>query len=95
MNTGGLTKINQLLQKLPSDSLFFSTWMNENGISYELQRHYRKSRWLTSLATGVMIRTGDKPTLFSALSCLYGQIDKRLHIGALSALELLGYSHFV
>jgi hypothetical protein len=37
MNTEGQTKINRLLQKQPSGALFFSSWMYENGISYELQ----------------------------------------------------------
>jgi hypothetical protein len=69
--------------------------MYENGISYELQRRYRESRWLTPVGTGVMARTGDKPTLYGALSSLNQQTDKHFHIGALSALELAGYAHYV
>jgi hypothetical protein len=95
MNTVGLTKINQLLQKQPSGALFFSSWAYENGISYELQRRYRDSRWLMPIATGVMIRTSEKPTLYSALSCLNNQTNKHFYIGALSALELAGYAHYV
>ena len=29
--------------------------MKENGISYELQRRYRVSKWLTPVGTGVMV----------------------------------------
>ena len=95
MNTDGQTKINQLLQMQPSGALFFAGWMYENGISYELQRRYRQTRWLTPFGTGVMIRTGEKPTIYSALSCLNKQTGKRFYISALSALELAGYSHYV
>jgi hypothetical protein len=95
MNGVKQTKINLLLQQLPSGALYFSSWLNDNGISYSLQEKYRKSGWLTAIDKGVMYRTGDKPTLFSALSCYNNQLNKRLHIGALSALELQGTMHYV
>jgi hypothetical protein len=72
MNTDATTKINRL-QKQPPSTLFFSSWMYENGISYELQRRYRETRWLTSISTGVMICTGDEPTIYGVLSCLNKQ----------------------
>ena len=95
MNTTRQTKINSLLQQLPSGALYFGAWLNENGISYFLQRHYRNSQWLTAIDKGVMYRTGENPTLFSALSCLNNQMNKRFHIGALSALEMRGFAHYV
>jgi len=95
MNAVRISKINQLLQRLPSGALYFSSWMYKNNISYELQRNYRNSGWLTSLSEGVMYRTGQKPTLFGALSCLNYQMKKPFYIGALSALELKGYAHYV
>lgn len=95
MNTTGLTKINSLLQKLPSGALYFGSWLNENGISYSLQRHYRNSQWLTAIDKGVMYRTGEKPTLFSALSCFNTQLNKKFHIGDMSALEMRGFAHYV
>ena len=95
MSADTSTKINQLLRKLPSGSLFFSSWMRENGISYELQRRYRDSKWLTPVGAGVMIRTGENPTIFGALSSLNKQAGKHFYIGGLSALELAGYTHYV
>jgi len=95
MNTIGQTKINSLLQKLPSGALYFGSWLKENGISYFLQRHYRDSQWLTAIDKGVMYRTGENPTLFSALSCFNSQLNKKFHIGALSALEMRGFAHYV
>ena len=95
MNVKGQTKINSFLQKLPPGAICFASWLNENGISYTLQQHYRDARWLTAIAPGVMYRTGDKPTLFSALSCFNSQLRKKLHIGALSALGMRGFAHYV
>ena len=88
-------KINQLLRKLPSGSLFFSSWMRENGISYELQRRYRDSEWLKPLGAGVMVRTGENPSIYGALSSLNKQTGKHFYVGGLSALELAGYTHYV
>lgn len=95
MSTDKSTKINKLLRKLPSGSLFFSSWMKENGISYELQRRYRESDWLTPVAPGVMARAGEAPTLFGALSSFNKQTGKHFFIGGLSALELSGIAHYV
>jgi hypothetical protein len=95
MNTTGQTKINSLLQKFPSGALYFGSWLNENGISYSLQRHYRNAQWLKAIDKGVMYRTGEKPTLFSALSCFNSQLGKKFHIGAMSALEMRGFAHYV
>ncbi len=95
MNTNGQTKINLLLQKFPQGALYFGSWLNKNGISYFLQRHYRESKWFTPIDRGVMYRTGEKPTLMSALSCMNFQLNKRFHIGAMSALEMRGFAHYV
>ncbi|HPW65880.1 MAG TPA: type IV toxin-antitoxin system AbiEi family antitoxin domain-containing protein [Salinivirgaceae bacterium] len=95
MSTIKQTKINSLLQKFPQGALYFGSWMNQNGISYFLQRHYRNSQWLTAIDNGVMYRTGEKPTLYSALSCFNTQLNKNFHIGAVSALEIRGIVHYV
>jgi hypothetical protein len=95
MNTNTPTKINQLLQKVPRGGLFLSSWMYKNGISHELQRHYKKSQWLKPLDTGIMARTGEIPTIFGALASLNEQGNKHFTIGAMSALEMQGFSHYL
>jgi hypothetical protein len=95
MNTNVPTKINRLLQKVPRGGLFLASWMYENGISRELQRHYKKSQWLTAIDTGVMVRTGEIPTLTGALASLNEQDNKHFVVGAMSALEMQGFSHYL
>lgn len=89
------SKLNQLLQKVPSGALFLSSWMKQNNIPYSLQHRYINSMWLTPVASGVMVRTGEKPTLNGAIYSLNTQLKKNISIGAMSALDLLGYSHYV
>jgi hypothetical protein len=69
--------------------------MYKNGISRELQRHYKKSQWLTVIGTGVMVRVGEMPTIFGALASLNEQGNKHFTIGAMSALEMQGFSHYL
>ncbi len=95
MNTRLPTKINRLLQKVPSGAVYLSSWMNRNGVSYNLQRHYKDSAWLTPLSSGVMVRTGESPTIYGALYSLNTQGGKHFSIGAMTALEIAGYSHYV
>ena len=88
-------KINKLLLSGTPNGLFFSKWLKENGYSYQLINKYRKSGWLTSLANGVMYRTGDSLSAYAALQCYNQQLDKDVRIAAHSALELLGFNHYV
>jgi hypothetical protein len=42
-----------------------------------------------------MVRTGDSPTIYGALSSLNKQTGNHFYVGGLSALELAGYTHYV
>ena len=72
-----------------------ASWMYKNGISHELQRYYKQSQWLSAIGMGVMVRTGETPTLFSAFASLNEQDNKHFTIGAMSALEMQGFSHYL
>jgi hypothetical protein len=95
MNVTDISKINSLLQKLPKGALYFASWLNEQGISYSLQQTYRESNWFSHFAQGVLFRSGETPTLYAALSCANTQLNKQFRIGALSALDLKGFSHYL
>jgi len=95
MNVNDISKINLLLQKLPKGALYFASWLNDQGISYSLQQSYRNSQWFSTFAKGVMYRTGEKPDIFGALSCFNNQLGKQFRIGAQSALDLKGFSHYL
>lgn len=88
-------KLNQLLQNWQPGGLFFSSWLNKNGYSNQLIHKYRLSGWFSTLSKGVLYRTGDKLSAYSALSGLKVQLNKSFYVGAHSALELFGFNHYV
>jgi hypothetical protein len=95
MSTKAETKINKLLQSLPSGIVVFASWLNKNGYSHDLLQKYLRSRWLTPLGRGAYIRTGDKIDIYGAIYALQKQLNKEIHVGGVTALSLQGYSHFV
>jgi hypothetical protein len=88
-------KLNLLLQDTNPGKIYFSEYLKQKGYSDQLLKQYRRSGWFAALSKGVMYRTGDRPTIYSALSCLNAQQNKHFHVGAMSAIEIYGYSHYV
>ena len=89
------TKIKKILTSVPQDSLLFSSWLAEQGIDRKEQTLYVRSGWLERIAKGVYKLEGSAPTLFGAVASYNAQLGKKCHVGASSALDLRGYSHFV
>lgn len=88
------TKINKLLQAIPQNALLFSSWMSEKDIDTKEQSCYVKSGWIERIAHGVYKVAGSKPTLYSALHSYSSQLSKDYNIGAVTALDLRGFSHY-
>ena len=89
------TKIKEILGLVPQDSVLFSSWLSSQGIDRKEQTQYVRSGWLERIATGVYKIDGYAPTLYGAVASFNSQLGKRCHVGASSALDLRGYSHFV
>lgn len=95
MSVNSQSKINLLLQEVPQGALYLTSWMTQRDIPHSTQHRYIESGWLTPIGTGAMVRTGDTPTLYGAIYSLNKQAAKNISIGAMSALEIHGYSHYV
>ena len=95
MSTYKQTKINQLLGSQPSGVVFLSAWLTEQGYSLDLQKRYRKSRWLETVGTGAMIRSGDQVGYEGGMYALQKQCGSTIHPGGKTALSLLGKSHYL
>ena len=95
MSIESANKIDLLLRMGTKNGLYFSEWLKKNGYSDQLISKYRQSGWLTSLAKGVVYRTGDKLSAYAALSCYNNQLNRQLRVAAHSALELFGFNHYV
>lgn len=95
MSTDNLSKINQLLRSQPYGTVFTSSWLTKHGYSADLQKRYKSSKWLVSIGTGAMKRTGDEVGIDGALYALQHQLNLSVHIGATSALARLGRSQYL
>lgn len=54
-----------------------------------------KSGWLSRLSKGVYALQGTTPTLMQTISAYNSQLSKECIVGAYTALEMRGYSHYL
>lgn len=95
MSTERPTKINQLLTSQPYGIVFQSDWLSSQGYNHDLQKSYRKGKWLRSIGTGAMSRTGDSVSYEGAVFALQKQTHSSVHPGGKTALSLLGKAHYL
>lgn len=89
------TKIKQIIDKTGVDGVLFGNWLSKQGMDSKQQYSYTQSGWLEHLARGVYKVAGSSPSLFAVLSCYNIQMNKQCIVGAQTALELRGLSHYV
>lgn len=95
MNTEKKTKINSLLQSIPSGVVLSSAWLTGQGYSLDLQKQYRKNQWLKSIGTGALIRDGDEVDYLGGVYTLQSQLRMTIHPSAKTALALQGKAHYL
>ena len=89
------SKIHQLLTTWPFGAVRDVGTLVAGGYSLPLLAQYRKSKWLTSLGTGALMRTGDSVELLGGIYALQHDLKLDVHVGERSALELLRRAHYV
>ena len=89
------TKIQQILDTTPKESVLFGSWLSSQGLDARGQYAYMKSGWLDRISKGVYKIHGTEPSLLAAVSSYNTQLDKSCVVGAYTALELRGYSHYL
>ena len=89
------TKIQQIIKSNPHVDFMFGDWLTRQGLDAKRQQAYMKSGWLTRISKGVYALNGTTPKLFHAISAYNNQLSKQCIIGAYTALELRGYSHYL
>ncbi|MFN3234111.1 MAG: type IV toxin-antitoxin system AbiEi family antitoxin domain-containing protein [Gammaproteobacteria bacterium] len=88
-------KLNYLLKHWPKGTIAVQNALNQQGIYRQLADSYVKHHWLMRLAPGVYAREGDEIRPEGALYALQQHLQLPIHIGGRSALERLGFAHFV
>lgn len=89
------TRIKQIVDSAPYGSMLFGTWLSKQGIDSATQHRYTKNGWLSRVSKGVYRIDGTMPTLYATISSYNTQLEKQCEIGAYTALELRGYSHYL
>ena len=95
MSTTNEIKLKKLLDLHVSGTVILASWLEANGFSYDLQQRYRKSGWLESVGVGAFKRPNELVTWQGALYSLQKQANLPVYIGGLTALSMLGYSHYL
>lgn len=95
MSTNNEIKLKRLLDLHVPGTIILASWLDANGFSYDLQQRYRKSGWLESVGVGAFKRPNDNISWEGAVYSLQKQANMSVHVGGLTALSLLGYSHYI
>jgi hypothetical protein len=91
----GQTKISQLLKYWPNGTVAVQSWLNRQGVSRHLAVRYIKGKWFTKIGKGAYIKEGNAVDWTGGVYSLQSQLGFKVHVAGLTALELLGYGHFV
>ena len=95
MSSHSTSKINYLVTTARKGGVLTVGYLRQLGFSYELLRRYEESGWLDSLGYGAYKFHGDEVDWMGGLWSLQSQVKKKVHAGGKTALELLGYAHYL
>ncbi len=95
MSLDNSIKIQKILQAWPAGTVATSAWFARFGVSAQLLGRYTSSHWIEPLAKGAYTKSGDRVDWLGGLYALQTQGLLPVHAGALTALTLQGYAHYV
>ena len=79
MSTGNKSKINELLSIAPSGVVLSSSWLVNQGYSFDLQKRYKKSKWFKSFGRGALICNEDVVDYLDGVQALQNQLGLSVH----------------
>jgi hypothetical protein len=94
VSTQNESKLKTLIESVPQGTVCLASWLEERGISRDLQKRYRRGEWLESLGPGAFIKYGDTVSWQGALHAIQKQARTPIHPGGLTALSLAGLAHY-
>jgi hypothetical protein len=82
-------KLNQLNRLLPQGMLVDAAWLEQHGYSTSQRSQYVSSGWLERPAYGVYMRPLGSLTWERVIASLQHLMERPLHVGGRTALELV------
>jgi hypothetical protein len=95
MSTVSEKKIQRMLDQHKPGTVSLSTWLESLSISNDLQKRYRRSGWLAAIGKGAFVRPDDTVSWQGGLYSLQVQAGLPIHAGAMTALSMQGFAHYV
>ena len=72
-----------------------SPWLEEMGVSRQLQKRYQETGWLVSVGHGAFMRAGDTLEWPGGLYAIQKHAHLDMHVGGRTALGLLGQAYYL
>jgi Transcriptional regulator, AbiEi antitoxin, Type IV TA system/Transcriptional regulator, AbiEi antitoxin N-terminal domain len=94
VSTTNESKLTKLLDRHKPGTVCLPSWLDELGISRDLQTRYRRTGWLQSVGRGAFKRPSDDVRWEGALYALQAQAGLPVHPGAITALSMQGFAHY-
>lgn len=88
-------RLNPLLSTWPRGVVYTASWLSSRGIPPSLAKKYCESNWIKLVGRGAYLRVGDSVDWKGGLWAIQTQLGCQIHAGGKTALELLGYGHFL
>ena len=88
-------KLNKLLKSWQTGTVKTAETLQKMNYSYQLLDKYKRSNWLRSLGKGAYAIADQEIHWQGALYPLQNELDLQIRVGGLTALEMLGYGHYI
>jgi hypothetical protein len=88
-------KLKFLHQHWPRNAVLTTAALRAKGYSDQLIQKYCFSGWLQRLGTGAFVRQSDQALWEGGLYAIQHDLNKPIHLGGLTALEMHGLSHYL
>ncbi|MDF0544849.1 type IV toxin-antitoxin system AbiEi family antitoxin domain-containing protein [Sphingobium sp. H39-3-25] len=95
MKVARTDKLRSLLDAWEPHTVATSPHLKALGLTAQDLQNYTASQWLVSLGRGAFKRPMETVTWQGALYSVQSQLKLPVHVGALTALEMTGNSHYV
>lgn len=83
------------MTQLRPGAVCLAAWLEQQGISRDLQQYYVRSGWLEAIGRGAYARPGQSVEWQDALQALQQQAELEVHVGGVTALVSRGYGHYL
>ena len=88
-------KLKKFIKLSIPGTVCLAQWLEEVGISRDLQKRYKKSGWLVPIGTGAFIKIGDKVEWQGGIYSIQSQLKTLIYPGALTAIAMQGGAHYI